>query len=83
MARYQIELSKEAAKNLSKLPEQYKVLVNMAIKKLSEGQPLDIKPIKGEKDTYRIRVGKYRILYVKIERTLLITKIADRKDAYK
>ncbi len=83
MARYQIDLSKEAAKNYTKLPEQYKVLVDMALKKLSEGQHLDIKPLKGEKDTYGIRVGRYKILYLKIARTLLITRIADRKDAYK
>jgi len=83
MAKYQIEFSKGAVKDHRKLPEQYKVLVNMALKKLSEGQPLDIKSIKGEKDIYRIRVGKYRVLYVKMERTLLITKIADRKDAYR
>lgn len=83
MEKYQIEFSKGAVKDYKKLPEQYKVLVNIALKKLSEGGPLDIKSIKGEKNTYRIRVGKFRILYLKIERTLLITKIADRKDAYR
>ena len=83
MAKYQIEFSKGAVKDYKKLPEQYKVLVNIALKKLSEGEPLDIKSIKGEKDIYRVRVGKFRILYLKIEHTLLITKIADRKDAYR
>lgn len=82
MATYQIEFAKGAVKNYRKLPEQYKVLVDIALQKLSEGQQVDIKPIKGEKDTYRMRVGKFRILYLKIGRTLLITKIADRKDAY-
>ncbi|HTB32966.1 MAG TPA: type II toxin-antitoxin system RelE/ParE family toxin [Bacteroidia bacterium] len=83
MAKYQIEFSKGAVKDYKKLPEQYKVLVNIALKKLSEGEPLDIKAIKGEKNTYRIRVGKFRVLYVKIERILLITKVADRKEAYR
>lgn len=82
MAGYQIEFSKSALKNYKKLPEQYKILVNLALKKLSEDKHLDIKPIKGEKDTFRIRVGMYRILYIKIDHTLLIIKIAHRKDAY-
>ncbi|MGP8216006.1 MAG: type II toxin-antitoxin system RelE family toxin [Bacteroidia bacterium] len=59
------------------------MLIDLALNKLSQGQSLDIKPIKGEKDTFRIRVGRYRILYVRIEHTMLITKIAHRKDAYK
>lgn len=83
MAKYQIEFSKAAAKDYKRLPEQYKALVDLALKKLSEGEQVDIKPIRGERDTYRMRVGKFRILYLKMSLTLLITKIADRKDAYK
>jgi mRNA interferase RelE/StbE len=83
MAGYQVEFSKGAVKDYKKLPEQYKLLIDLALNKLSQGQSLDIKPIKGEKDTFRIRVGRYRILYVRIEHTMLITKIAHRKDAYK
>ncbi len=44
---------------------------------------MDVKPITGEKDIYRIRVGRYRILFKKIESTLLIAKIGPRGDFYK
>ncbi len=83
MAGYQVEFSKGATKDYSRLPEQYKVLIDLALKKISQGQQLDIKPMNGEKDAFRIRVGRYRILYVRVEDTMLISKIAHRKDAYK
>lgn len=83
MAGYQIEFSKSAVKDYSKLPEQYKTLVQLALKKLSDGSHVDVKPLKGEKDTFRIRVGRYRILYVQIGHTLLVSKIAHRREAYR
>lgn len=76
MGRFEIEFSKKAAKD-------YKLLVDLALLKLSKGLPVDIKHIAGEVGTYRIRVGKYRILFTVIEDTLLIQKIRTRGDVYK
>ena len=41
--------------------------------------------LRGEKDTYRLRVGEYRILYKVLwkEKVVLIFKIEHRKKAYK
>jgi len=41
--------------------------------------------IRGQKDIFRIRVGKYRILIKKIkdEKTYLVVKIGKRGDFYK
>lgn len=83
MGKFEVDFSKSAAKDYKRLPRNYKVLVDLALSKLSQGLPADIKPIIGEKDTFRIRVGKYRILFVIIENTLLITKIGPRGDVYK
>jgi len=33
-------------------------LVEIALFRLSEGLELDLKPVEGERDVYRIRVGK-------------------------
>ena len=60
MARFEIEFSKSAAKDYKKLPKDYKVLVDLILSKLTQGLPADIKPIAGEKDVYRIRVGVSR-----------------------
>lgn len=58
MGKFEIELSKNAAKDYKKLPADYKTLVNLTLRKLSNRIPVDIKPIIGEENTYRIRVGK-------------------------
>ena len=83
MGRYKIEFSKKAAKNYKKLPADYKSLVDLVLSKLNDGIPVDIKPVTGEENTYRIRVGRYRILFITIEDTLLITQIGPRGDVYK
>jgi len=81
--KYSIEFSKKAAKSYARLPEDYKTLVDLALYKLSEGLPVDIKPILGEKDIYRIRVGRYRILFTIIDNVVLISSIGPRGDIYK
>ena len=83
MERFTIEFSKKAAKEYQKLPSKYKALVDASLRSLSKGIPTDVKPLKGEKNVYRIRVGRYRILFKKIQETLLIAKIGPRGDVYK
>lgn len=83
MEKYSIEFSKKAAKSYARLPEDYKTLVDLALYKLSEGLPVDTKPILGEKDIYRIRVGRYRILFTIIDNVVLISSIGPRGDIYK
>jgi mRNA interferase RelE/StbE len=83
MGFFKIEFSKKAAKDYKKLPHDYKDLIDLALQKLSNGLPVDIKPVTGETDSYRIRVGKYRILFVVIKDTLVVTKIGPRGDVYK
>jgi len=80
---FEIEFSREAAKQYKKLPKEYKSLVGVALSRLSEGLGLDLKPVEGEKDVYRIRVGKYRMLFTKSDRTVLVFKISPRGDVYK
>ena len=83
MGRFEIEFSKKAVKDYKKLPKDYKSLVDFLLSKLTEGLPIDLKPVIGEKNTYRIRVGKYRILFEIVEKTILISRIRPRGDVYK
>lgn len=83
MERLEIEFSKKAAKAYKKLPADYKELVDSVLQKLTDGLPVDIKPITGEENIYRIRVGKYRILCELIGKTLLVALIRSRGDVYK
>jgi mRNA interferase RelE/StbE len=83
VGKYSVEFSKKAAKNYKRLPEDYKSLVDLALYKLSEGLPVDIKPIIGEEDIYRIRLGRYRILFAIVDNVVLISNIGPRGDVYK
>lgn len=83
MGRFEIKFSREAAKQYKKLPKEYKSLVEIALFRLSEGLGLDLKPVEGERDVYRIRVGKYRVLFRKFNKTVLVFRISPRGDVYK
>ena len=83
MDRLEIEFSKKAAKQYRNLPQDYKILVDAVLKKFCDGLPIDLKPIVGEKNVYRVRLGRYRILFKRHERKLLIARIGTRGDIYK
>lgn len=83
MEKLEIEFSKKAAKEYKRLPKAYQSLIDRALKKLSAGLPLDSKPVKGEEDVYRVRVGRYRIVFRVIDNTGVIMTIGSRGDVYK
>jgi mRNA interferase RelE/StbE len=83
LGRFEIKFSKEAAKQYKKLPREYKGLVDIALYKLSESLELDLKPIEGERDIYRVRVGKYRMLLRKFDKTVMVFRISTRGGVYK
>lgn len=83
MGKYKVEFSRNAAKDYKKLPKNYKVLIDLALSRLAEGFVADVKPVQGEKGIYRLRVGKYRILFTIVKRTVLIIRIRTRGDVYK
>lgn len=83
MGRLEVKFSKEASKQYKKLPKEYKTLVDIALYRLSENLELDLKPIKGERDVYRVRIGKYRVLLRKFDKTVLVFRVSTRRGAYK
>lgn len=77
----QIEFSKQALKAIGGMDPSMKRRIKKAVEELPAG---DVKPLKGVKGSYRIRVGDYRILFSYADKnTLLIEKIAPRGDVYK
>lgn len=83
---YIVTFKKKAGKELSKLPTPILKRVSVAIDLLEENpRPDNSKKLKGsDENTWRIRVGDYRIIYV-IEDTIKIVeirKVGHRKDVY-
>ncbi len=86
MAKYKIEISRTAEKQLKKLSKDDQQRVVAAILDLAEDPlPKGSRKLAGYEDVYRIRVGHFRILYSCVAKTLIVIvlKIGHRKDVYR
>lgn len=86
MAKYRVEISRTAERQLRKLPRDEQAKVAKAIVALSEDPlPRGARKLTGYDDVYRIRVGRYRILYSAAKKKLIVIvlKIGHRKDVYR
>jgi len=86
MADYKIEWKRSAVKELEKLPRQAVPRVVEAVRNLmSNPFPMGTRKLAGSEQSYRIRVGVYRILYsVYVDKLIIeIIRVKHRKDAYK
>ncbi len=82
---YQIVISKKAQKEIDTLPVYISGNVDTHILALADNpRPQGCKKLEGFKNAYRIRVGKYRIVYTIEDNILTVTIVAirNRKDAY-
>ena len=86
MATYRIEVSATAERQLRSLPRSDQVRVLRVIQALSaDPRPRGCRKLSGHDDVFRVRVGRYRVLYSIENRRLVIIvlKVGDRKDIYR
>jgi mRNA interferase RelE/StbE len=68
---YQVELSPAGQRQLADLPPEEQARLGLAIKPLATDlRPPGSKKLKGQAHTFRLRVGKYRIVYDVYDRVL-------------
>ena len=82
MARYKLEITTTAERQLKKLPRQDRRRLAQAILALADDpHPHGAKKLKGYADVLRVRVGTYRILYsvAKQELVIIILKLGHRR----
>jgi mRNA interferase RelE/StbE len=75
-----ILFSKKAEKHLASLVSRIAFNILHRIELIPEG---DIKPLAGRKGEYRLRVGKYRIIFFISYDTVYVVKIDTGGDVYK
>lgn len=76
-----IAYAKRAVKAINNMDSGTKQRMKAAIEGIPAG---DIKPLKGSKGSYRLRVGDWRIIFsYPAKDTVLIDKIEPRGEAYK
>ncbi len=86
MNTFTVEVTRSAEKDIDKLPSFIINKVWIVLESLEENPfPTGCKKLKGKIDTWRVRVGDYRIVYL-IEKDKIIIKIIavkHRKDVYR
>lgn len=83
---YSIIFKQSVLKDLRKIPEQFRRNIWSTIDDLKNNPTPDgCIQIQGYEDFYRIRIGKYRIIYEVAKKVCIITviKVGHRKDVYK
>lgn len=83
---YEIEIADAAKRQLRKLEPQIRDRVALVIDRLSEEpRPPRTRKLSGYDDIYRLRVGRYRVLY-RIDDgnvIVLVLKVGHRRDVYR
>ena len=86
MARYDIEISHTAEKQLKKLPRaDQRRIVHAVLELGDEPFPSGSRKLSGYDDVFRIRVGRYRVIYSVAKKKLIVIvlKVGQRKDIYR
>ena len=86
MARYRIEVSATAERQLRKAPRRDQIRIVRAIQRLAdEPRPGGCRKLAGHDDVFRIRVGTYRVIYEVFRREVLVLvlKVGHRRDVYR
>jgi mRNA interferase RelE/StbE len=86
MKSYRIEVSATAERQIRKLPRADQLRVIRLIQALStDPRPPGCRKLSGHGDVFRVRTGRYRVLYSIEDRRLVIIvlKVGDRKDVYR
>ena len=86
MARYQLEVKRKAVKELSRVRPDIGIRLLQSIESLaSDPRPRQSHKLSESENSYRLRVGDYRILYQVDDETGLVTifKVGHRREVYR
>jgi mRNA interferase RelE/StbE len=86
MATYRVEVSATAERQIRRLTRDEQIRIVRVIQRLSgDPRPAGCRKLSGHDDVFRVRVGRFRILYSVEDRRLvvLVLKVGDRKDVYR
>ncbi|MCF0043697.1 type II toxin-antitoxin system RelE family toxin [Dyadobacter fanqingshengii] len=83
---YKVIIKKSAIRELENITKVFRLKIIQKIDDLaSDPRPQGIRKLENSLNSYRIRVGSYRVIYTIEDQNLLVEviKVADRKDAYR
>lgn len=86
MATYEVQISRTAERQLGRLDRTARRRVAAAMLALAENpRPRGCRKLLGYDDVFRVRVGRYRLLYSVSDDTVVIVilKVGHRRDVYR
>ena len=84
--KYRVEVHRSVYKDLDRVPAHYVARIKKALQALQEDpRPPGVKKLRGQENTYRLRVGPYRILYDinDAEKRVYVHAVVHRREAYR
>ena len=81
--KYQLKFKRQAIKDLKALSPKSKERIIAKIVVMQDNLQGDVKKLTNFTPEYRLRVGKYRVLFRIDDDILRIYRVKHRKDAYK
>jgi mRNA interferase RelE/StbE len=85
MAKYSLEIKPSATRELDALEDAVFARIDRRILSLAENpRPAGCKKLKGYKDTWRIRIGDWRVVYIIDDAAKLVSiaRVAHRREVY-
>jgi mRNA interferase RelE/StbE len=85
VGKYSVEIKASAQKELDALDDVRFARIDAKIVALADDpQPHGCKKLKGFKDTWRIRIGDFRVVFVlnHAKKVVTITRVAHRREVY-
>lgn len=87
MANYRVLIKPSAAGEIEAVDRKKdrQRIVTRILALASEPRPVGCEKLVGEGNRYRVRVGRYRVVYAVADAELLVlvVRVADRKDVYR
>ncbi|WP_254561428.1 type II toxin-antitoxin system RelE family toxin [Dyadobacter diqingensis] len=83
---YKIIIGRSALKELEEVPKVSRLKIISKIDELAiEPRPSGVKKLQSSSNSYRVRVGNYRVIYQIEDLKLIVNiiKVADRKEVYR
>jgi mRNA interferase RelE/StbE len=87
VANYRVLIKPSAAREIEAVDQKKnrQRIVASILALAKEPRPVGCENLAGEGDRYRVRVGRYRVVYTiaDAELQVLVVRVADRKDLYR
>ncbi|PSL19866.1 type II toxin-antitoxin system RelE family toxin [Dyadobacter jiangsuensis] len=83
---YKVSIKNSALKEIQQIPKDFRIKIIETIDSLANNpRPGGVKKLENFRNSYRVRVGQYRIVYEIEDRQLVVEviKVGNRKEVYR